>query len=389
MYEVKMPRLGVTMKSGTINQWLVDEGEEVNKGDYIFEIETEKSTLEIEAQDSGVLKKIIVSVGEEVPVNTIVGLIAEADEEIDVSSYLEPAVKEQREERQPVKQSDSSSTAAAVKSKRKKAVPRARKLAKELGVLLEDIEGTGKDGLVTVEDVKSLVGPESDSQLTVKETIPLNHVKKAMGENMVKSWQTIPQFTQMVSVRMDNVLAMKKELGVSFNDLLVKAVAQAAVACPIVNSQLGKDKKVTIFEEVNVSVAVNSSHGLVVPVVRSVPAKTVQDISVEVKELADKAEANKLTTEDFADGTITVSNLGSAGIESGTPIINSPQSTIVFAGAIKKTPVVNEEDEVEVAPVMTLSVCYDHRFIDGVTGAEYTNRLKDTLERLSVEDVTS
>ncbi|MFG6147799.1 dihydrolipoamide acetyltransferase family protein [Halobacillus sp. B23F22_1] len=387
MYEVKMPRLGVTMQNGTINQWLVDEGEEVNKGDFIFEIETEKSTLEIEAQESGVLKKVIVSGGEEVPVNTIVGIIADADEDVDVSAYLNPSSNEQKQE--SLSSAETTNVATAVKSKRKKAVPRARKLAKEMGISLDEIEGTGKYGLITVEDVKGFVSADTDSQLTVKETISLNHVKKAMGDNMLKSWQTIPQFTQMVTVRMENVLAVKKELEVSLNDLLVKAVGQAAADYPIVNSQLSKDKKVNIFEQVNVSVAVNSSHGLVVPVLKNVPEKRVDEISKEVKELAKKAEANELRPEDYVDGTITVSNLGSVGIESGTPIINSPQSTIVFAGAIKNTPIVNEEGEVVVAPVMSLSICYDHRFIDGITGAEFTNQLRDRLERLSVEDVIS
>lgn len=382
-----MPRLGVTMQNGTINQWLVDEGEEVNKGDFIFEIETEKSTLEIEAQESGVLKKVIVSGGEEVPVNTIVGIIADADEDVDVSAYLNPSSNEQKQE--SLSSAETTNVATAVKSKRKKAVPRARKLAKEMGISLDEIEGTGKYGLITVEDVKGFVSADTDSQLTVKETISLNHVKKAMGDNMLKSWQTIPQFTQMVTVRMENVLAVKKELEVSLNDLLVKAVGQAAADYPIVNSQLSKDKKVNIFEQVNVSVAVNSSHGLVVPVLKNVPEKRVDEISKEVKELAKKAEANELRPEDYVDGTITVSNLGSVGIESGTPIINSPQSTIVFAGAIKNTPIVNEEGEVVVAPVMSLSICYDHRFIDGITGAEFTNQLRDRLERLSVEDVIS
>ncbi|GGC89322.1 dihydrolipoyllysine-residue acetyltransferase component of pyruvate dehydrogenase complex [Thalassobacillus devorans] len=388
MYEVKMPRLGVTMQKGTINQWLVEEGEEVNKGDYIFEMETEKSTLEIEAQESGTLKKVIVPDGEEVAVNTVVAIIADLNEEVDLSAYLQDTNQEKAVGNN--KEKSTSSTATAVRKQRSKVVPKARKLAKEMGLSLEEIQGTGKDGLITVNDVKSFVNFSEESQLTVKETIPLNHVKRAMSNNVLESWQTVPQFTQMVSVNMENVLKVKKQLeGITLNDLLIKSLAKAAASYPIVNSQFDKDKKVKIFEEVNISVAVNSSHGLVVPVLRNVPSKSIHEVSKEMKEIGYKAEASELTPQDYADGTITLSNLGSVGIESGTPIINTPQSTIVFAGTIKKTPIVNKEDEVIVAPIMTLSICYDHRFIDGVTGAEFTNQFKTILEKLSVEDITT
>lgn len=388
MYEVKLPRLGVTMQKGTINQWLVEEGEEVNKGDYIFEMETEKSTIEIEAQESGTLKKVIVSDGEEVEVNTVVAIIGDPEEEVDFSPYLQDTTQEETVKN--MKAESISSTATVVKKKKSKVVPRARKLAKEMGLSLDEIQGTGKDGLITVNDVKSFVNSSAENRLTVKETIPLNYVKKAMSDNVVESWKTVPQFTQMVTVNMENVLKVKNHLeGTTLNDLLIKSLGKAAASYPIVNSRFEKEKKVKVFEEVNISVAVNTSEGLVVPVLRNVPTKSINDISLEMKEIVNKSEARELTPEDYADGTITLSNLGGMGIESGTPIINTPQSTIVFAGTIKKTPIVNEEDEVIVAPIMTLSICYDHRFIDGVTGAEFTNQLKTILENLTIDDITS
>lgn len=389
MYEVKMPRLGVTMQNGTVTEWLVEEGGEVTKGEYLFELETEKSTLEIEAQESGILKKIVVPSDVEVPVNTVIAVIAGADEEIDLSVYTgtdkagSAEVSAESEKKQVEEPEHKAQTA-----RRGGISPRARKLAKELGVSLENITGTGKDGIVTESDVQKAAVPDAAPAIKVKETIPLNNVKKAMAENMLNSWQSIPQFTQMVSVNMAQALKVKSEVeGISLNDLIVKTVANAVKAYPLVNSRLEEDKQITVYDEVNISVAVNSSHGLVVPVVKNAEQKTVQEISAEIKQLAEKAESKSLSMEDYAGGTITISNLGSLGIETGTPIVNSPQSTIVFAGAIKKTPIVNEADEIEIAPIMVLSICYDHRFIDGVAGAKFTNEVKQAFETLTAADL--
>ncbi|MBY0149130.1 dihydrolipoamide acetyltransferase family protein [Neobacillus niacini] len=385
MLEVKMPRLGVTMQNGTVTNWLVNEGDTVEKGDYLFELETEKSTLEIEAQSSGVLKKIIVPEGVEVPIYTIIAVIAEEDEEVDLSKYDENASANDevaataqvvvKEEKRPQTQAVNRGGIS----------PRARKLAKELGVEIDNIVGTGKGGLITEDDVRN--SASSGTDILIKEKIALNHVQRAMSANMLKSWTGVPQFTQMVSVNMENALRVKKEFeNVSLNDVLIKTVGKAVKTYSIVNSRLDNNE-IIVFDEVNVSVAVNSEQGLVVPVVRNVEDKSVSAISKEIRTLADKANRNQLTLDDFANGTITVSNLGALGIEAGTPIINAPQSTIVFAGAIKKVPVVNNENEVVIAPMMTLSICFDHRFIDGVTGAQFTTAVKQALETLRVEDL--
>ena len=152
------------------------------------------------------------------------------------------------------------------------------------------------------------------------------------------------------------------------------------------NSQL-QDDEIIIYDEVNVSMAVNSPHGLVVPVIKNVEKKSAAEITKVTRELVEKAENNKLAMDDYSNGTITVSNLGGFGIESGTPIINSPQSTIVFIGAIKNVPVVNENNEIVVEPIMKLSITFDHRFIDGATGAEFTNAVKESLEQLTKDEI--
>ncbi|WP_223593794.1 dihydrolipoamide acetyltransferase family protein [Neobacillus bataviensis] len=384
MYEVKMPRLGVTMQNGTVSNWIYEEGDTVEKGDYLFELETEKSTLEIESQTSGVLKKIIIPEGEEVPVNTVIAIIAAEDEEVDLSVYTKSNTSNEEvaaavEALQPAvatKQPEVQTSKGAVS-------PKARKLAKELGVAVENLVGTGKNGLITEDNVRQAAS--TNTSIKIKEKIALNNIKRAMSENMLESWRNVPQFTQMVSVNMEKVLSAKKELeGVSLNDILVKAVSKAVKTNPIVNSRL-EENQIVVFDEVNISVAVNSQHGLVVPVVKNTENKSVAEIAKEIRSLAQKAEQNQLTLNDYSNGTITVSNLGSLGIETGTPIINAPQSTLVFAGAIRKTPVVNENNEIVVEPIMTLSICYDHRFIDGVTGAKFTNEVKNVLENLTAD----
>ncbi|WP_054635863.1 dihydrolipoamide acetyltransferase family protein [Thalassobacillus sp. C254] len=386
MLEVKLPRLGVTMQRGTVSNWLVEEGEWVDKGDFLFELESEKSTVEIEAQESGVLKKIFLPEGEEVPVNTVIAIIAGENEEVDVSAYTESlSSKEEVAATEQAVINPEEKNKSNKKNTGGKIVPKARKLAKELGISIEEVIGTGKGGLITVEDVKNASG--SNSSISIKEKIALNHIKRSMSANMTDSWNNIPQFTQMVSVNMENALKVKKELdNISLNDIIIKTVGNAVKSYSIVNSRLENDE-ITVFDEVNVSVAVNSKDGLVVPVVRNVENKSVTDISSEIKSLNEKANNNKLTTEDFTDGTITVSNLGSLGVETGTPIINPPQSTILFAGAVQNKPVVSAQNEIIVAPIMTLSICYDHRFIDGVTGAQFTNKVKQAFENLTSEDL--
>lgn len=386
MYEVKMPRLGTTMKNGTVTTWLVDEGDEVEKGDPLFELQTEKSTVEMEAQASGVLRKIIVPEDEEVSINTVIAIIGERDEEIDLSKYESNEVSNESSYPPKEKIEISNPTEKIQATHRVRIVPGARKLAKELGIPIEELTGTGKNGLITMKDVQR--ANAQNNSVYIKEERTLNHVEKSMVKNILSSWQNVAQFTQMITVNMENVVNVKSELDkITYNDIFVKVIASVIKRYPKLNSQFDGKEKITIFDEINMSIAINSPSGLVVPVLKNVDKKTVSEISRETKVLVEKANNNELSPEDYMGGTITLSNLGSYGVEAGTPIINSPQSTIIFAGAIKKAPIVTEEDEIKIAPIMTLSICYDHRFIDGATAAEFTSALRDAFVNLKVEDL--
>jgi pyruvate dehydrogenase E2 component (dihydrolipoamide acetyltransferase) len=202
---------------------------------------------------------------------------------------------------------------------------------------------------------------------------------------MLSSWQNIPQFTQMVTVNAENLLKARSKMeGISINDLAVKAVAGAAAKNPEVNSSF-QDDTVIIYEDVNVSVAMATEQGLVVPVVRNADRKTVAEIARDIKGLQERAESNQLTSEDLCGGTITVSNLGFYGVETGTPIINPPQSCMVFIGSIMNKALALNDALLTVAPMLELSIAYDHRFIDGMTASRFTTGLKEEMENMTPE----
>ena len=204
-----------------------------------------------------------------------------------------------------------------------------------------------------------------------------------MKSHIASSWTTIPHFVQIVSVDMSNVLKLKGAFGkAGLNDILVKLVGDTAAAHPMVNGRLEGDR-VRINRSVNISVAVATPKGLVVPVIKGVDKLGVQDVNAAIAGLAAKAKASGLGPTDTEGGTITFSNLGAYGIEYGTPVINGPQATLVFAGAIVRTVVAGEDNAIRVAPIMRLSIAFDHRFIDGVTAAAFTSDLKKRLETLN------
>lgn len=381
---VTLPRLGVTMTSATIVSWEKGEGDHVERGELLLVIESEKATIEIESPYAGILRRILVEEEEEVQVGEPLAIIAAEDEEIDPGEVerrlRERAVETASAPPAPVAAETPKKAAPAERPPGVRASPRVRRLAEELGIDLAALTGTGPDGVITEGDVRAAsTGPG------VKARIKLNQVRRAMASRMLASWREIPQFTQMVTVNASRLLETREAVeDVSINDLVVKAVAAAAAANPEVNSYFDDDT-VTVYEDVNVSVAMATEQGLVVPVVRNADGKDVRAIAEEIGELQERAAADRLTAEDLSGGTITVSNLGYHGVETGTPIINPPQSCMVFVGSIRKAAVVGEGDEIAVAPVLELSIAYDHRFIDGMTASRFTTGLKEELEGMDTD----
>ena len=393
---IVMPRFGVTMNAGKVVSWKKEEGDEVNIGDIILVVESEKATVEVESPYSGVLRKILVAAGEEVPIGSPLAVIVAKNEEFDLDDLDKYYQKEDMPatEKKEQKEEDGVSTSSIIQDKREiqynpksKVSPKARRLAKKMGVPLETIAGTGPGGAITEKDVYTAATDNkkgADEEITMK---PLSTMQKAMSSNVSSSWQNIPQYTQIVTVHADRLLKIRQQLeSISLNDIIVKAVARAVSCCPYVNSRLEKDN-ILFFKKVNLSIAMATDKGLVVPVIKNADQKTVYNISQDLATLYEKASAGELSKEELSGGTLTISNLGYHGIETGTPIINYPQSTIVFVGAIQKIPVV-ENEQVVVMPCFKLSIAYDHRFIDGATAAKFTTCLKRELEEISLENIS-
>jgi len=266
--------------------------------------------------------------------------------------------------------------------------PYNRKLANDLGVDVESLAGQDitEDLIRSIASGPAAAAPVPSAPAAIDadaDYVELSSIQRAMKSHIASSWTTIPHFVQIVSVDMSNVLKLKGAFGkAGLNDILVKLVGDTAAAHPMVNGRLEGDR-VRINRSVNISVAVATPKGLVVPVIKGVDKLGVQDVNAAIAGLAAKAKASGLGPTDTEGGTITFSNLGAYGIEYGTPVINGPQATLVFAGAIVRTVVAGEDNAIRVAPIMRLSIAFDHRFIDGVTAAAFTSDLKKRLETLN------
>ncbi|MGQ4618906.1 2-oxo acid dehydrogenase subunit E2 [Nocardia sp. R7R-8] len=397
MYVVKLPRLGQTMESGIITSWHLDEGDEFAEGDPLYEVETDKMTSEVEAKQSGVLAKILVPTDENVPVGTVLALAAEPGETVsddDIRKFIGDqdsngtTAREDPSATVPGEsQAISAPAQAPVPSGAVRAVPKARHLAKQAGIDLTSVRGTGVDGTIRVADLPRAHANDAEPRYVgpprVAERIPLRGVAKSMAEAVTRSWREIPQFVQQTNLDATALRARLERLRyegvqVTITDLVIGAVAHAAADVPEVNATFS-DEEIIRYSDVNVSFAVASDRGLVVPVVRQANTLPIAEVSRRTKELAGKAKAGKLTTEDAGDGTITVSNLGVFGIDTGTPLVNAPQSAIVFVGSLRDEAVV-VDGRIVVQPRMNIAVAFDHRVVDGMTGAQFTSTLKGRLE---------
>ena len=405
--EIVMPKLGLTMESGAISAWLVEEGQEVQKGQALLEIATDKVTMEVEAQADGILRKIMVSAGQEVPVSTTIGVIAAADE--DIGSFVAAAPSDPAPSPPPAPTAAPSDSAppptpaspapapqappapSADSDGRRphKTSPKARKIAAEHGLDLVGVSGSGPGGRIVSADVLALVeqarlvpsptpAPVSDGY------IELSRAEQVAAERLTASYQQIPHIHLSMDVsavwlqqfRTGYQLEGKK---ISFNDLIVKATARTLSEFPRVNS-LEDGGHFRYASQINVGVAVAAEQGLVVPVIHDAAEKTVEEIALEGTRLIDAARHGQLRPDDMMGGTFTISNLGMFGISRFTAIINPPQVAILAVGAIENRVVASGVDAFAVRPQLTLTLAADHRVVDGALGARFLARLKEVLE---------
>jgi len=395
--EVKLPRLGQGMESGTIVKWLKSEGEPVEKGEALYELDTDKVTQEVEAEASGVLLKIAVEEGE-VEVGRTIGFIGNEGEEAPASAEKPaeaPAREPEREEGrraaaqeaadQPLPSVDGSAANGRIK-----ASPLARRIARERGIELSQIRGTGPDGRIVAEDVEQArTRPEPAAAAPAAapgevESRPLSNVRKTIARRLTQAW-TVPAFQLTVNVDMSRanaLVAKQRELNpdvrITVTDLLTKVCAQALMRHRDVNVQY-TDDALLVFPSANVGIAVAAPQGLVVPVVRGAERLTIAQIAAVRADLVSRARDAKLRAEDLESGTFTISNLGMYDIDQFIAVLNPPQASILAVGSTRDQ-VVPVDGELRVVPLMTVTLTCDHRAVDGATGAEFLKTVKAFLE---------
>ena len=422
MSEITMPRLSDTMEEGTLAAWLKQPGEQVQRGDLLAEIETDKATMELEAFEEGVLQQILVQVGETVPIGQPIAIIGSGDATAAPPAPAEaapsPAEEAARIEAAPEVETAAAAPpataapAAPAGQAPVKASPMARAIARDHGIDLSTVAGSGPGGRVVKADVEALAAGDgrvapaaapapaapaaaptpAPAQAAAPpedvEEIPLSNMRKTVARRLVESMQSAPHFYLTIKVDVDALLGLRAELNqrladqgikLSVNDLLVKACAVTVRSHPDINVSWAGDK-ILRHRRVSVGIAVAVEGGLIVPVVRDADQKSVSQISGEAKALIEKARVGKLRPDDYTGGTFTISNLGMFGIDQFTAVINPPEAAILAVGATTSEPVVHE-GELATRQRMKLTLSIDHRALDGATGAQFLADLKGVLEQ--------
>jgi pyruvate dehydrogenase E2 component (dihydrolipoamide acetyltransferase) len=402
--DILMPLLSPSMTEGTLVKWIKKEGDAVKSGDILAEVETDKATMDLEAFDSGILRKILISEGTRVPVQTRIGIIGARDEKIDESAPAKPAAISAKEEKSDAKAPTAAPTTSAavpLSTSRVKASPLAKKVAQEKGVNIATLTGTGPGGRVVKKDVlgASANGHASGGGSSIyprgpvaKEGVQkLTTMRSVIAKRLLESKTQIPHFYLDIEVDAGPLLDLRAQLNdslgklnppvkLSLNDFVLKASAEAVRRVPAVNASFEGDA-IRQFADVQLSFAVAIPDGLITPIIREAQNKSLLQISAEAKSLAGKAREGKLKPEEFQGGTFTISNLGMLGIDRFSAVINPPQAAILAVGNIVKKPVVGPNDEIVVGHRQSITLSCDHRVVDGAVGAAYLKELRDLIEK--------
>jgi pyruvate dehydrogenase E2 component (dihydrolipoyllysine-residue acetyltransferase) len=396
--EIKLPRLGQGMESGTIVKWLKSEGERVEKGEPLYELDTDKVTQEVEADASGVLLRIAVQEGE-VPVGRTIAVIGEEGEEVPASMNggEEPPPRSAESDVQTVEapvQEPAREAPAEMEVQRDggrvKASPLARRIARERGIDLSSVAGTGPEGRIVAEDVERAEAGASPPLTPAAAPVPageverreLTSVRKTIARRLTEAWQ-IPVFQLQASVdmtRANSIVARLREGGTkaTVTDVLTKVCADALMRHREVNAQW-TDDAILLFPTANIGIAVAAPQGLVVPVIHGAERLRLTEIAAARADVVGRAREGKLTREDLENGTFTISNLGMFRVEQFMAVLNPPQAAIVAVGATEEKPVA-VDGEVVVRPMLTLTATFDHRAVDGAPAANFLQTAKELLE---------
>ncbi|MDB5701782.1 MAG: pyruvate dehydrogenase complex dihydrolipoamide acetyltransferase [Sphingomonadales bacterium] len=429
--ELKMPALSPTMEKGTLAKWLVKVGDVVKSGDLLAEIETDKATMEFEAVDEGTVSEITVAEGTEVNVGTVIALIAGEGEDAKPAAKAAPKTQEtpapKAEEPKVAAQAEAAPAPAAVSAPvaaapaksgdRIIASPLAKRLAMEKGVELTGLTGSGPGGRIVKADVEGATpgaapvavaptastaapaaaasapapatapAPTSATSDIPQESVKLSGMRKTIARRLTESKQQVPHIYLTVDIRLDALLKLRGELNgaltargikLSVNDMLIKALALSLIEVPACNVAYAGDTLIK-YSRADISVAVSIPAGLITPIIVGAESKSMSAISVEMKDLADRAKAGKLQPQEYQGGTASISNMGMFGIKNFDAVINPPQAMIMAIGAGEKRPYV-VDDALAIATVMSATGSFDHRAIDGSDGAQLMKAFKALVE---------
>ena len=403
VHVISMPRLSDTMEEGTVATWFKKVGDQVEEGEILAEIETDKATMEFEAFYSGNLLHVGLNEGDSAKVDSLLAIIGPKGK--DISKYLntptnkvevtkENVVTESKPEIKKAVQATQNTSEVIKSNDRIFISPLAKKLANERDIDINQLKGSGENGRIIKSDIENFKAPvqsnmaemPSSTQSVIEDYYEVNHsqMRKVIAKRLSESKFSAPHYYLNIELDMSETIAFRKQCNsipdtkISFNDIIVKACAVALKNNPSVNSQWFDDK-IRYNNFVNIGVAVGVEDGLIVPVLKNADKMSVADISRSVKEMAGMARDKKLTPEMMQGSTFTISNLGMFGIESFTSIINSPNSVILSVGSIVEKPVV-KDGSIVVGNTMKLTLACDHRVVDGLTGAKFLQSLKPLIE---------
>ena len=433
--EILMPALSPTMKQGNLAKWNKSEGDTVNAGDVIAEIETDKATMEVEAVDEGVLGKIFVEAGSEnIAVNSVIALLLEdGEDKKSIEDYKPKQVsnddkkseqKIEAEKNEPKLDSnkDIKVTQDKVKNESKIEIaapitpvvttsslnkdvnssPLAKRIAQENNINLSQLQGSGPKGRIIKQDVVDFMANSSNSNRIIRNpveanTIKNNNIRKVIAERLVASKQTVPHFYLTIDANLDNLLAIRQQVNnaasmdengkplykISINDMIIKSVALSLRDVPKANSSW-TDEEIYQYNNVDVSVAVATDDGLITPIIFNADQRSLTNISSEMKILAKKARENKLQPHEFQGGGFSISNLGMYGVSEFAAIVNPPQACILAVGATNKKVIVDADDQITTANIINFTLSCDHRVVDGAVGAEFLGKFKFYIENPAV-----
>lgn len=396
-HEILMPKLSSTMDVGTITVWLKEEGDRVEVGEAIFEVMTDKIAIEVEAYEEGILLKKYIGNDGSAPVNSVIGYIGEAGEEVPATMPGLETSEEVIEEVVEVKEIATKVEESSVKTDKVRATPAARRLARLNNVDLYDVKGSGPRNRVQAQDILSYQPAVTGSAVTTVaddefELIPWTPMRKIISENMVQSKREVPHVVMTAEVDMTKVVSLRKDLislveeetneRLSYLEIITKATTRVLKKYPIFNSR-SSEEGIYQYKHVNMGIAVALEDGLIVPVVKNADKKGLAELTTDIKELTRKARNSQLSKDEMTGATFTISSLGKSKVKHFTPIINYPEAAILGVGGMyEKQEIITENGEIKVInkPVVELSLSFDHRVVDGAPASNFLSDLVTILE---------